>query len=210
MLMDLYDLADKYGMFGKMYGILHLGAHLCEERIDYERIFPGVPVWWVEANPAVISVIQENLEPYPNQHIIQALVYSEDGVELPFNRTNYDGMSSSIHDFGIHPTFSPDTVMVDQIQLVTSTVDTLVSDHGIQCNFIVADLQAAEGPAFRGASQTLRNVDWIMSEVNCKEVYIGGTRVEELDEILSEFDRVETFWVGEQGWGDCFMTRKGL
>jgi FkbM family methyltransferase len=209
MLMDLDVLASTYGMVGNVTGVLHLGAHLAEEAADYQRVFgPDVPVWWVEANPDVIPTIERIISVYPNQQVIRALVWERIGVWMEFHRTNYDGMSSSIYEFGTHPTFSPDTVMVDTIRQPTITVDDLVVICGVKANMLVMDLQGAEGPALRGAEWHLPHVRWVMSEVNCEEVYVGATQIGELDALLSDFERVETYWVGDQGWGDALWVRR--
>lgn len=205
MLMSLPELVTKYDL--DIHGVLHVGAHLAEEAADYDHLGLG-PVLWVEANPAVIDIITANLITYPDQRVVQALVYSEDHMELDFHVTNYDGMSSSIYEFGTHTQFSPDTVFVETLRLKTRTIDRVTKMAGFyDFNFLNMDLQGAELHALMGATETLKHVDYVMSEVNKAEVYKGCARVEELDEILSDFERVETYWVGNQGWGDALYVR---
>lgn len=208
MLMSLEELVQKHDM--KISGVLHLGAHLAEEAPIYDALGVG-EVWWVEANPKTIFPIGMALAPYPNQSVVEALIYSEDDVKLPFNVTNYDGMSSSIFQFGTHPQFSPDTVFVETVMLWTVTVDTLAEDINFQANFLNMDLQGAELHALRGAEDTLFDIDYVMTEVNCEEVYKGCARIEELDELLGrwKFERVETYWVPNQGWGDALYIKRG-
>jgi FkbM family methyltransferase len=131
-------------------------------------------VWWVEGNPAVVPKIEEALRRYPSQRLIQALLAEVDGDERAFHVTNYDGMSSSLLEFGTHPEFSPDTVFVFHLTLPTRTVDSLVTEHEIaDVNMLVMDLQGAEGMCLAGASKLLPSIDFVMSEVNNKEVYRG-------------------------------------
>lgn len=207
MLMSLPELVAKYAM--DITGVLHLGAHLAEEAPVYRGL--GIDtVVWVEANPAVMPKLTEILAGYDHV-LIQALIYSEEDVELGFNVTNYDGMSSSILDFGTHPEFSPDTVFVDRIVAKTTTVDRLrvpASHRGL--NFLNMDLQGAELHALKGATNFLAEVDYIMTEVNNAEVYVGCARIEQLDEHLADFDRVETYWVPGQGWGDALYIRRSI
>lgn len=205
MLMSLGAVVSRYGM--DVTGVLHVGAHLAEEAQIYSDL--GIHnVWWVEANPAVFDQIAANIAVYPNQRLIPGLVYEKAGVELPFNITNYDGMSSSIFEFGTHPNFSPDTVFVDKIIAVTTTIDKIVKEEGVKANFLNMDLQGAELLALRGATKFLADVDYIMTEVNCEEVYIGAAQVEQLDAFLADsFERVDTYWVPGQGWGDAFYLR---
>jgi len=207
MLMDFKRLVKSYKM--KLNGVLHVGAHLAEEAEEYHGLRAG-RVWWVEANPAVTDKILAKLASYPKQTLINALVYSEDGVDLGFNVTNIDGMSSSIYEFGTHTGFSPEIKFVDRLTLPTSTLDTLVAQHGIQANFLNLDLQGAEGPALRGASALIGQLDYVMTEVNKDQVYVGCTQVSEIDDILADFTRVDTYWVGDQGWGDALYIRTSL
>ena len=204
--MDFRSLYEKYQF--RVSGLLHVGAHLAEEAELYARM--GISkVWWVEANPQVFQVIEEEIVPFGHQ-LIRALVYSEDGAELTFNVTNYLGMSSSIFEFGTHPTFSPDTVFVDKLTLPTRTIDSLVDEYGIEANFLNMDLQGAELHALQGAPRFLQGVDYILTEVNNDEVYIGCARVQQLDEFLVDFIRKETHWVQGQGWGDALYVRTSL
>lgn len=205
MLMSLSAVVARYDM--TINGVLHVGAHLAEEASTYAEL--GIhDVWWVEANPGVFDQIKQNIAVYPNQLLIPGLVYETAGVELPFNITNYDGMSSSILEFGTHPNFSPDTVFVDRIIAMTTTIDKIVSEEGVKANFLNMDLQGAELHALKGATEFLTTVDYIMTEVNCEEVYIGAAQVEQLDELLNTFERVDTYWVPDQGWGDALYIRK--
>jgi len=205
MMMDFQDLVRKYKVDVK--GVLHVGAHLAEEAEVYESVNSGT-VWWVEANPSVLPKIEQKISRFRDQWLIHALVYSEDGAELEFNVTNYDGMSSSIYEFGTHTSFSPDVLFTDKIKLTTKTLDTICKANNITANFLNMDLQGAEGPALRGAESLINRLDYIMTEVNKDEVYVGCTRIEEIDKILEDFQRVETLWVSTQGWGDAFYIRK--
>lgn len=206
MLMSLPELVEKHHM--NIDGVLHVGAHLAEEAQIYDEL--GIRnVAWIEANPAVIPKIKAVLASYPNQFVIEALVHAVEGAQVEFNVTNYDGMSSSIFEFGTHPTFSPDTVFVDKLKLVTRTIDSLTEQFGVVANFLNMDLQGAELLALQGATDFLCEVDFIMTEVNQAEVYVGCAQIGQIDEYLEVFNRVETHWVPDQGWGDALYIRKG-
>lgn len=205
MILDLATMRERYAM--QVHGVLHCGAHLAEEAASYEA--NGMtPVTWVEANPAVIPLIQANIADMPDQRVVCALLWDRDGVVLPFHVTNYDGMSSSVLEFGTHPEFSPDTVVVDVLKLPSCTIDTLVAGYGVVANFLVMDLQGVELHALEGARTFMAGVDYVMSEVNCAQVYKGADQVEQLDAFLAGFERVDTSWVGDQGWGDALWVRR--
>lgn len=213
MLLDLPDLVSKYDM--KVAGILHIGAHLAEEADIYADM--DVQVLWVDPLIENWSFIDDKLQSdpkYRGQGVLCALVTDKDDEEIDFHITNYAGMSSSIFEFGTHPTFSPDTVFVETRRLRTRTIDNIIEHFdppfGALFNFLNMDIQGAELKALQGASQLIPQLDYIMCEVNKEEVYKGCAKVWEIDEFLTDFTRVETSWVGEQGWGDAFFCRSTL
>jgi 2-O-methyltransferase len=210
MMMDWDHLCERYRLAERVTGVLHCGAHLAEEAPDYDGAFgPDVPVWWVEGNPAVLDKIAAALSPYPNQHLIGALLADVDDELREFHVTNNDGMSSSLLEFGTHATCHPDTVFVEHLTLPTRTVDSLVAEHQISgVNLMVMDLQGAEGICLAGASRLLASLDFVMSEVNKAEVYLGAVMVDELDRLLCDFERTETQWVADYGWGDGWWVRR--
>jgi FkbM family methyltransferase len=206
MLMSLPELVVAYNL--DIQGVLHVGAHLGEEAEIYESL--GVKdVWWVEANEKVLPVLANHVVDRYGHTLIHGLVYSYDGAEMDFNVTNYDGMSSSILEFGTHPQFSPDTVFVDKVKMTTTTIDAIAEDFDVEANFLNMDLQGAELHALKGARKFLKGVQYIMTEVNNEEVYVNCAKVNELDDLLRDFVRVETYWVPGQGWGDALYIRTG-
>lgn len=205
MMMDFPDLIRKWSL--QISGVLHIGARIGEEAEDYAAA--GISnVWWVEGNPAVMPKLRAKVNPFGHK-VIEALVWEEDGATKTFNVTNLDGLSSSMLEFGTHKQFSPDMVFEQRLELPTRTVDSLVAEHGITgTNLLCMDLQGCELSALKGATKFIDQVDYIMTEVNQDEVYVGCARVEALDAHLSDFERVETYWVGTQGWGDGLYVRR--
>jgi FkbM family methyltransferase len=205
--MNWERLCDLYGLPAKVTGVLHAGARMGEEAADYVAA-DIANVWWIEANDGVIPQLRFHVEPL-GHHVIPALLGERDDVLLPFHITNHDGMSSSVLQFGTHLQHDPSTHFVDHRLMRSHRIDSLVAEFDIHpVNMLVMDLQGYEGPVLRGATELLPQLDFVMSEVNSKQVYIGATQVEELDEILSDFDRVETLWVADQGWGDALWARR--
>ena len=76
-------------------------------------------------------------------------------------------------------------------------------------NFLNIDVQGYELEVFKGAFESLKNIDYIISEVNRDEVYENCPHIDELDKYLSQlnFKRVETDWAGNS-WGDALYVKK--
>lgn len=204
MLIDLPDLQAKYGM--DITGIVHVGAHLGEEASTYDQM--GVPrVLWIEGNPDLMPELERQLAPFPSQTAVQALISNEDGLELSFNITN-NGMSSSILEFGTHPQQAPDVWFIEKKQLLSRKLDTVLSDADFwDFNMLNIDLQGAELLCLQGAPRALERVDYIYTEVNENYLYLDCALINELDDFLTGFERVETFMTAGE-WGDALYVRR--
>jgi FkbM family methyltransferase len=202
MLIPLHDLVKKYNIHFK--GILHVGAHECEELKDYEVYLPRNQILWIEALPGKVDFSKKK---YPNVLIENAVV--SDIVEtVRFNVSN-NGQSSSILDFGLHSTFHPQVHYVTCFETETKLLKNILPNYNINYNFLNLDIQGAELKALKGMEGYLNNVDYIYTEVNSDYVYKGCALIGELDEYLLHFGlhRVETKWT-DCKWGDAFYIRK--
>ena len=208
MLLDLAVLIPKYDL--KIEGIIHVGAHLAEEAPIYAAA--GVEnVWWIEANPDVIGKVRAAAN-RPEQ-VIQALCLETVRPNVRFNVTNYDGMSSSVYNWGTHFTFSPDTVVDHVIHLTSTTLDRLRYNYEISgCNFLNIDVEGANLDVLQGGYRTLAEIDYVYIEVQTENVYDGAPVLSTVDNWLSMwgFERVEVGIVEGQGWGDALYIRRSL
>jgi FkbM family methyltransferase len=185
-------------------GILHIGAHECEELKDYRR--QGVSaIDWVEANPVLVARMAERGIPVHNAAV------SDVEAALPFYITN-NGQSSSLLPFGTHATSYPWCKVVETITVTTQRLDHLITEKKIPIehrNFWNLDIQGAELSALRSAGDAIQYADAIYAEVNTEEVYKGCALLPDLDSFLTEkgFERVATKMT-EAGWGDALYVRK--
>lgn len=189
-------------------GVIHCGAHTGEEAPIYDELQIR-NVFWIEANPGLIPELTANVSRFGHA-VIQALLLDRSGEVIQFNVTNLNGLSSSVLEFGTHPTFSPEIRFVDRIPLTSHTIDELACTHNFRnVNMLNMDLQGAEGLVLAGATEMLHRFDVVMSEINEAEVYVGCTKIGELDKVLEAegLKRVETYWVPDQGWGDALWVR---
>ena len=207
MLISLVDLINKYKICFK--GILHVGAHECEELNEYEKFVPITHILWVEGLPDKVEYCKNK---YPNVIIEQAVVSDKCEV-VKFNRSN-NGQSSSILELGLHKNFHPEVHYVGYFETETKMLKDIVGKYydNIPFNFINLDIQGAELKALKGMEEYLKNVDYIYTEVNSDYVYEGCCIIDELDNYLEQFDlvRVETKWWGDCKWGDAFYIKKNI
>jgi FkbM family methyltransferase len=131
--------------------------------------------------------------------------------------TANQGQSSSILKPALHLSQYPHIKFENEIEVDITTLDTFMNslysnintDEKSKYNMINIDVQGYELEVFKGATKTLENVDYIITEVNQDVVYHKCALVDELDNYLNKFGfvRVETDWAGHT-WGDAFYIKK--
>jgi FkbM family methyltransferase len=202
MLISLHELVNKYNINFK--GVLHVGAHECEELEDYEKYISREKILWVEAMNDKVEFCKEK---YSGINIEQAVI--SDKVEtVQFNITN-NGQSSSILEFGLHSIHHPQVVFINSIKTETKLLKDIICNYDIDYNFINLDIQGVELRALKSMEEYLPKIDYIYSEVNSDYVYKDCNLITEIDDYLKKFGfiRAETSWAGETRWGDAFYIR---
>jgi len=204
MLIPLHQLIRKYNV--KFQGILHVGAHECEELKDYEMYISRDRILWIEALPGKIQLCKDR---YPGINIENAIV--SDKIEDVVFKVSNNGQSSSILDFGLHSQYHPHVHYITAFNGKTSLLQDILPKYNINYNFLNFDIQGAELKALKGMEKYLHNVDYLYTEVNSDYVYKDCALVTELDEYLKQFGlvRVETNWT-EYKWGDAFYIKHNL
>lgn len=203
MLLDLVELKNKYNL--NISGVLHIGAHFGQELLTYEKI--GIKnVMFFEPLPHTFEKLKENTKGKDVTLIQTALGNTIGEVEMNVEYAN-QGQSSSILDPHIHLQQYPHIKFNDKIKVNITKLDTFIEDRD-KYNFINIDVQGYELEVFKGASEYLKTIDYIMTEVNRSEVYKNCPMIEEIDKHLANygFQRVETTWDGGT-WGDAFYIK---
>jgi FkbM family methyltransferase len=202
MLIDLNILINLYNL--KIKGILHIGAHTCEELEIYRNNnINDNNIIWIEGNPKLYNdLINRGI-----RNVYNVLV-SDTEEMVDFIITSNDGASSSILELDDHLKEYPNVIEVERIKLKTEKLDNFFKRNNINIsyNFINIDIQGAELKALKGID--LSNVDYIFSEVNIKHLYKNCVLINELDEYLKQFRfrRVETV-ITRFGWGDALYIK---
>ena len=199
------EILDKYNI--NVRGVLHVGAHECEEKSFYNNILDinDKNIIWVDANPKLV----ENNKNKGIVHCYNA-VLDETERDTTFNITN-NGQSSSLLEFGTHSNSYPWCVVTEVIQVKTKTLTNFYNQNGLdptKYNFWNFDIQGSELHVFRGSKELLKNVDCLYVEVNIAEVYKNCGQLAEMDILLSEYGltRVETR-MSSASWGDAIYVR---
>ena len=186
-------------------GVIHIGGHHGQEFKTYvENNISNV--MFFEPVPTTFKILKENIGDKAILHNV-ALGNENKKIEMYIETAN-QGQSSSILEPGIHTRQYPHITFDNKLEVDMVRLDDFI-EESTDYNFINIDVQGYELEVMKGAMDTLKNVDYIMSEVNRDEVYINCSKVDELDSFLSDFgfSRVETTWDGLT-WGDALYVKR--
>tara|TARA_B100000902_G_C26907408_1_gene715146 strand:- start:93 stop:701 length:609 start_codon:yes stop_codon:yes gene_type:complete len=186
-------------------GIIHIGGHYGEELQDYidngvQNVIVFEPL---SDNFRILSEKAANLN--ANIEGYQVALGSEKGNATMYVSDN-EQQSSSILEPAIHLTHHP------HVKFPTTEdveVDLLDEYDCKDYNFINMDVQGYELEVLKGATETLKQINYVYCEVNRAEVYKKNAMVEEIDDFLGEYGmvRTQTDWAGDI-WGDALYVKQ--
>lgn len=198
MLIDLLLLVKKYNI--KINGVIHGGAHLCEEQYVYKQCgLNDDTILWIDANPSLCV----------NNNVLNYALSDLNDIEVILNITN-NGQSSSILELDKHSNYYPNIVVVDKVSVKTKRLDSIIHDIS-KYNFINLDIQGHELAALKGLGDMINNIDYIYTEVNTESLYKDCCTLEQLDEYLKQYKFIrKEIKMTEYGWGDAFYIKEHL
>jgi len=202
---DIKNIIKQFNI--NITGVLHVGAHECEEMAFYNDI--GVhanDMVWIDALES--KVAQNKMRGIPN--VYHAVVTDKDDSEVIFNVAN-NGQSSSVLDLGIHKNYYPNITYVDKIVSKTITLNTFFQRNnldGNKYNFWNFDIQGAELLALKGSLNYINSAKIIYLEVNEKEVYKNCGLITEIDQMLSAYGFIRAITqMTSACWGDALYVK---
>lgn len=202
MLLDLLKLKEKYNL--NIIGVIHIGAHFGCELNSYKSV--GIDnILFFEPLPDTFQILKSNIG---NEAIAINVALGNFNGEVVMNvETANLGQSSSILEPLVHLRQYPHIKFDNKIKVAIAKLDDFINIKN-NYNFINIDVQGYELEVLKGGKEFLGTIDYIMTEVNRDEVYLGCAKIDEIDDYLKHygFSRVETTWDGGT-WGDAFYIK---
>lgn len=206
MLISLKQSITKHDL--RITGAIHVGAHFGQEHHDYKAA--GIrQVLFIEPCSKAFKVLQETFGNTPGVTLFNSACGEDFAIADMYVEQANQGMSNSLLKPDKHLTQYPSIQFTATEEVEVRPLDEITSHLATRGNLLVMDVQGFELEVLKGATQTLKQIDYIYTEVNRDEVYEGCARVEQLDDYLIDFTRVETNWGGGT-WGDAWYIRKTL
>lgn len=208
MLLNLSDLINKYSL--KIRGIIHVGAHYGEEVLEYHKHYIK-NIMLIEPCTPAFNILKNKFGSHHHIKLFHCACAAVDGEAEMFTETANKGQSNSLLQPSRHLQHYPDIKFTGKEKVKVMRLDNImkmipVPEH---YNLLNMDVQGAEGAVIIGGKETLSHIDYVYTEVNedSAQLYRNATKITDLDELLKDFQRVETSWTA-QGWGDALYIRK--
>jgi FkbM family methyltransferase len=207
MLLDFNLLLKKFNM--KVKGVIQVGCHRGQEHDLYVQNSISKMVY-IEPSSKNFEILMGKFSNNESVILVNTACGEENGMEVAYVDTTNQGMSSSLLEPKVHLTQHKEVIFDDAEMWKVTKLDDIPFDRS-DYNLLNMDVQGFEDRVLRGGKETLKRIDYIFTEVNREEMYAGNALIEQLDQILNEFERVDTGWASpNHGWGDACFCRKSL
>lgn len=205
MMLDLLSLKAKYNI--AVSGVVQVGCHWSEE---HEALLSLGAKEFVYIEPCkdAFEVISKRFSNDKSVALFNVACGDSEGSAVMYVSHDNQGQSNSLLQPDKHLEQHPNVVFNDAEIVTVKRLDNIEFDRS-KYNFLMMDCQGFEGHVLLGAPETLKHIDYIYTEVNRDSTYKDNFLVEQLDELLSDFVRVETFYPSPNfSWGDAFYIKR--
>ena len=208
MALKLDQLKEKNNL--KIQGIIHIGIHWGEEHESYIKMNVKNLLYY-EADPNNYQICKDFIKKNTPDDVSVRLVnkaLGDTNSVMEFYISSNDSESSSFLKPKKHLSQYPWIHFEKKVNIQLNRLDDVIEN--VNCfNTLVIDVQGFELNVLRGSCETLKNIDYIMTEINIDENYEGCCLLDELDLFLSNFsfERIETDLCGST-WGDALYIKK--
>lgn len=206
MLLSFPSLVSKYSI--KAHGAIHCGAHHAQEHADY--VAAGIKRFvYIEPCAAAFNVLKNKFAAHHHIQLFNVACGEVECEQVMYTGSQNEGQSNSLLKMQKHLQIHPGITLPNTELVTVKRLDSLGLAHkGYQ--LLVLDVQGFEGRVLKGAIETLKQINFVYTELSRDAVYENCTMVDEMDQLLGDFERVETGdWVGGM-WTDGFYIRKSM
>lgn len=208
MLVDLAQVVKTLQEYNiHVTGVLHIGAHECEERPFYNNLLhiPDDKIIWVDGNRKKVE------EMTARGFSVYQAVLDETEHEVQFNITN-NAQACSLLELNHEKGFYQDIHIIERQTSTTEKLSNFMTRIGKESkhyNFWNLDIQGSELGVLRGSEELLTECDAIYTEINRDSVYKNCGLIGDIDVLLAKygFERVITVWTDLQ-WGDALYVKR--
>lgn len=203
---NLNNAVNTYGM--NITGVIHVGGHFGEEYTTYRNINTIDKIVFFEPDEKSFSRLLEATSHDDNVRCFKKGLGPFSGTSNFYRSSDCEGQANSTLEPLIVKDIYPSIVFTEVGIIEIESLDKY--NFPSNYNLLNMDVQGGELNVLLGASNTLKNIQYVLTEVNTVELYKNCAIIEDLDYFLGKngFKRVETnLEVETQTWGDALYIK---
>jgi len=204
---NIDHMIGKYNM--NITGVIHVGGHYGEEYNTYKNINSINNIVFFEPDEDSFEKLKEKTSHDKSVSCFKKALGPFAGTAIFHRSPDCEGQANSMLKPHKVSDIYPSIVFTNTSIVEVEPLDNYEFDSTF--NFLNMDVQGAELNVLLGASSTLKNIQYITTEVNTGELYKNCALIEDLDYFLGKynFKRVETgLEVETQTWGDALYIKE--
>lgn len=203
MLLNFLELVQKFNI--KSTGIIQIGAHYGQEYSEYVKAGIDKMVF-IEPCEKAFTELSNRLSGIDGILLFKCACGEVKETRVMFTGSQNEGQSNSLLRMDKHLQIHPG-ITLEKTEIVNvERLDDLPIGHVY--NTLNMDCQGFEGWVLKGGMNTLKHIDYVYTEINFDSVYENCTKSDELDLLLSDFERVQTGVKVGGMWSDALYIRK--
>jgi FkbM family methyltransferase len=165
--------------------IIDAGANIGQFARASIETFPDADVFSIEPLPRIVARLRANLADRPRVQVFQTALGGREG-KTRFYPHRYDQISSALPLRADQTAYGKGLRHSEAIEVPMTRLDTLFSNRSLRGPVLLKlDLQGFELEALKGAVNTIRQCDSIITETVFENVYEGEPLFGELQEFLA-------------------------
>lgn len=188
--------------------IFECGSRDCIDAIEMKKYYNPSQIYAFECNPESVIICKDNIKNHQNINLINKAVSNLNG-KIKFYATDMEksfdkniGASSALFHRDNQKEFIQKEIQVESIRLEDFMLENKIEKIDLLC----LDLQGYEKTALEGLGNSIKKVNYIISEVSFSSFYHGDILFEEYKDFLklNGFNLTHTISYG--GFGDALFT----
>lgn len=208
--MVISDLLCRYGL--PVRGIVHVGGHQGHQLRSYVEYGINNIIYFepVENNFYQLKKTISRIVTNQNIKIHKVALGNSQFDANMYIETDNKGMSCSILEPVEHLSQYPWIKFNERERVYVDLMDNY-DIPSMLFNMLVVDVQGYEIEVMRGATNTLKAMDYVITEINRAELYRDCAKIEKLHDLMiaHDYQLVEYDWC-DITWGDAFYAKRNF
>lgn len=165
--------------------VIDVGAYIGAFALAVRTLLPQAHIYSFEPQPVIYQRLVKNIGQDEHFRAFQTALGEQQG-EISFWQSSFAASSSALPMSDLHKQAFPYTAQNTPLRVPVGRLDDFLPQMNLQAPVLLkVDVQGYEDRVLRGAKETLRQVDYLITEVSYRQLYEGQVLFAELNDLLA-------------------------